>query len=453
MKKLLLSSVFALFALAGYSQQAIVSSLNELLADDLFNGCDASLVVYDLTDDTLLFSHRAAKSVRPASVQKVLTSVVALDYLGAEYTVDTHLLRDTVCGKVYVKGAMDPLFDESDIIAMAQSVPAGTIIDTLFADCSFCDSLYWGPGWSWDDNPYAYQPYLSPLMLCGGAVEVTVTPTRKGEAPEYSCVPASSFYTIVNEAVCSDNTLGKLTVLRDWLDDSNTIRITGNCEREKKVEMNMYKSADFFMAVLVEKLDSLGVTVNNVAFAIASDSCEVLFERKRALLDIVGEALTESNNLCAESLIYHLAAKYNDGTVSMSQGCDVVKRFVTNKLGFSGGFSIADGSGLSLYNYTTAEILLSTLKYAHSRGRIFRHFNTRLPLSGVSGTLKNRMRGTAAHRKVRAKTGTVKAISTLAGYATGSNGHCYAFVILNSGSLTSRPVREWQDKVCELLCR
>lgn len=454
MKKQIFSFALFFISLAAFPQNSIQTSLSELLNDDIFAGSDASLVVYDLTDDTLLFSHRASKTVRPASVQKVLTSVAALNNLGTSYTVDTRLFRDTVSGGFYVKGSMDPLFGESDILSMAMSVPAGTVIDTLFADCSFCDSLYWGPGWSWDDNPYAYQPYLSPLMLCGGAVEVTVAPAASGETPAVSCVPASSFYSVVNEAECGNRELGKLTILRDWLEDSNVIRITGNCEREKRVELNMYKSADFFMAVLVEKLDSLGVTVNNVSFATTPDSCcSLLYENKRCITDIVEEALRESDNLCAESLLYHLGAKNNPGSVAISQGCEVVKRFIVNKLGVESGFAVADGSGLSLYNYTTADILLAALRYAESRPRISAVLNRALPLSGVSGTLKNRTKGTVAYRKVRAKTGTVKGVCTLAGYATASNGHSYAFVMLNSGMLSSRPMREWQDKVCEVLCR
>jgi D-alanyl-D-alanine carboxypeptidase/D-alanyl-D-alanine-endopeptidase (penicillin-binding protein 4) len=103
------------------------------------------------------------------------------------------------------------------------------------------DSLYWGPGWSWDDNPYGYQPYLSPLMLCGGAVEVVVKPTKKDSVPDVITSPQSSFYSVVNEAVCGNEELGKLSILRDWLEDSNVIRVRGNCVREKKEKMNMYR--------------------------------------------------------------------------------------------------------------------------------------------------------------------------------------------------------------------
>ena len=55
--------------------------------------------------------------------------------------------------------------------------------------------------------------------------------------------------------------------------------------------------------------------------------------------------------------------------------------------------------------------------------------------------------------KIFAKTGTVTGVCTLAGYAQAANGHTLAFVMLNSGLPKASPVRVWQDKVCDLLCR
>ena len=454
--RLLLFLFLSFFSLFAGAQGNLVEGLNTLLKDKMFENSDASVVVYDLTADSMLFEHRAHKLVRPASVMKVLTSVVALDRLGVGYKFNTEMYEqraDSICN-LYVKGGMDPLFDVEDIVRMAASVPSGSVIDTLFADCSMIDSLYWGPGWSWDDNPYGYQPYLSPLMLCGGAVEVVVKPTKKDSVPDVITSPQSSFYSVVNEAVCGNEELGKLSILRDWLEDSNVIRVRGNCVREKKEKMNMYRSADFFMAVLAEKFDSLGVEVKNIAFSSTPDSCTLLHSCSRSLGSAVLRALLESENICAEAMIYHLGKMVSKGSVSMGHGCRVVSQFFKNRLGVSDtNFAVADGSGLSLYNYVTADLLMRALRYAHQRSRVGKPLYNSMPLAGVSGTLRNRMKGTAAYRKVRAKTGTVKAVCSLAGYATASNGHTYAFVLLNTGMQSSRPVREWQDKVCDLLCK
>ena len=445
--------LFILFSLCLHLSvaQSLNGRLDALLGDEFLHDSDASVMVYDLTADSLLYAHREHKRCRPASVAKVVTVAAALTRLGSGYTLDTHLYSNG--NNLYAKGTMDPLFNEEDMLSMAQSVPASTVVDTLFADCTFCDSLYWGPGWAWDDNPYGFQPYISPLLLCGGTVEVVVSPTEKGAAPRYSCTPQSSFYTVVNEAQCSNKELDKLTILRDWLNDSNTIRIRGNCTRETTERLNMYKSADFFMAVLVEKLRAQCVTVNNVAFRAVPDSALCIHSTARAIEDVVAEALLESDNICAESLLYHLAATKGGSTFSMEQGCGVVESFIQEYVGCNDGYSLYDGSGLSPYNHISAAAVLSILRYIYDNSDIYGVVYPRLPLSGVSGTMKHRTKGTAAYKKVRAKTGTVTGVCTLAGYATAKDGHILAFVLMNSGAESARKAREWQDKVCDALCR
>lgn len=453
--KLRLFICLLMLPFAALAQRAMKNSIDYLFRDALLNSVDASVMVYDLDDDTLLYAHRADKLVRPASVQKVITSVVAVDKLGSEYTLDTELFVKETDGyrNLYVKGTMDPLFGIDDMVRMASAVQGCGVIDTLFADCSFSDSIYWGSGWIWDDNPYGFQPYLSPLMVCGGAVEVVVSPSSKGEPPHYTVTPESSFYSVVNEAQSGIPALGKLTILRDWLQDSNVIRIRGNCTKRFKEKINMYKSADFFLALLVEKLDSVGVEVKALSFGRVPDGAERVHVTRRPLPDVVDEALMESDNLCAEALVYHLAARGNESPLSMDEGCDVIRDFLKKELAAGDGFSVADGSGLSVYNYVSAVQLVRTLRYAYEDGALFDVIYSRLPLSGVSGTMKNRTKDGAAYKKVRAKTGTVKGVCTLAGYARAANGHLYAFVILNNGLQKASVVRRWQDRVLDAICR
>ena len=453
--KLHLIILLLLFSFPAPAQRAMKNSIDYLLKDELLNTVDASVMLYDLNDDTLLYAHRPDKLVRPASVQKIVTSVVAVDKLGDGYTIDTELFikENGVCRNLYVKGRMDPLFGVDDMVKMASSVPGGNVVDTLFADCSFMDSLYWGSGWIWDDNPYGFQPYLSPLMVCGGAVEVVVSPASKGEVPHYTVTPESSFYSVVNEACSGDPSFGKLTILRDWLEDSNLIRIRGNCTKRYKEKINMYKSADFFLALLAEKLDSVGVEVKVISLGCTPDDAERIYLVRRPVVDVVDEALMESDNLCAEALVYHLAALGNEPPLSMDEGCEVLRGFLNREAGGCNGFSVADGSGLSVYDYISARHLINTLRYAYKDSTLFDVIYSRLPLSGVSGTMKNRTKDGVAYKKVRAKTGTVKGVCTLAGYAHAANGHLCAFVILNNGLQKVSLVRRWQDKVLETICR
>lgn len=94
---------------------------------------------------------------------------------------------------------------------------------------------------------------------------------------------------------------------------------------------------------------------------------------------------------------------------------------------------IADGSGLSLYNYVSADLEVKLLRYAYQNNNVYLHLYPSLPVAGQDGTLKNRMRGTFTAGNVRAKTGTLTGISSLAGYCTAANGHQICFSIINQG--------------------
>ena len=431
--------------------QGFKESMDTLLADNLFVDSDVSLAVYDLDAEQMLYAHRTEKMCRPASVLKVLTSGVALERLGVNYTMNTLLGRRD--GNLYLKGEFDPLFSEADMDAMLATVGSNGTVDTLFVDCTFMDSIYWGPGWSWDDTPWEFQPYMSPLMLNGGCVDVVVKPAERGAAPVVECRPVSSYYSVVNEAVSHDASQKKLTILRDWLDNSNVIRVRGNCNAVCGEKMNMFRSDRFFVSVMCDKLAARGVDVRNVVYAPLPDSIEVLHLKHRPIVDVVGEALLESNNLCAEALVYHLGALYGHRPVTHKDGVQIVKGFLDFNLKMPRRYEIADGSGLSLYTYISADMMLQMLRRIYADKAVYTVVQQGLPLSGWTGTLKGRMAGTAAERKISAKTGTVSGICTLAGYAQARNGHTLAFVVFNQGVISARKARQWQNKVCELLCK
>jgi D-alanyl-D-alanine carboxypeptidase/D-alanyl-D-alanine-endopeptidase (penicillin-binding protein 4) len=165
--------------------------------------------------------------------------------------------------------------------------------------------------------------------------------------------------------------------------------------------------------------------------------------------------MKESDNLCAESMFYHLASQYaNKKYVGAEDGTDAINSFMKEGLGFNPEhYKIADGSGVSLYNYVSPRLMLEYLKYAYYHADIFQPFYESLPIAGIDGTLEHRMKKTKAYRKVHAKTGTVTGVSALAGYAKASNGHQLAFVIINQNVMKKNKARAFQDKICHFLCQ
>lgn len=210
---------------------------------------------------------------------------------------------------------------------------------------------------------------------------------------------------------------------------------------------------DEFMTVFANMLREAGIVVEApVTTAPYSRDALMLCLRSHQLKEILVPMLKESDNLYAESVFYQIAALQGAHTAKAAHARQLVKKELS-KAGVTGvPYRIADGSGLSLYNYVTPELMVKLLCYAYRHTNIFMQLYPALPVAGQDGTLKNRMVNSSANGKVKAKTGTVTGVSSLAGYLTSANGHVLAFCIFNQGVLRNADGRDFQDKVCKALC-
>lgn len=211
---------------------------------------------------------------------------------------------------------------------------------------------------------------------------------------------------------------------------------------------------DVFVKRFVDRLRDEGVVVE--ADTVAGRQPGVAYEvgtRTHTIDQVLMPMMKESDNLCAEALFYQLGASTGAHPATARDARTVVRRLV-EKVGLRpSDYRIADGSGLSLYNYVTAELEVMLLRYAYQNTNIYMHLLPSLPVAGEDGTLRRRMRGTFTSGNVKAKTGSVTAISSLAGYCTAANGHVLCFAIINQGIRRGSEGRAFQDRVCEALCR
>ena len=172
-----------------------------------------------------------------------------------------------------------------------------------------------------------------------------------------------------------------------------------------------------------------------------------------SLKEILEPMLKESDNLYAESMFFQIASLQGVRPAKAAHARQLIKKTL-GKAGISEiPYRIADGSGLSLYNYVTPEILTRLLIYAYRDQRIFMNLYAALPIAGQDGTLKKRMKEPYVSGRVRAKTGTLSGISSLAGYALTPNYHMLAFCIINQGIMKNAEGRGFQDRVCESMCK
>ena len=204
---------------------------------------------------------------------------------------------------------------------------------------------------------------------------------------------------------------------------------------------------DQFMSIMMQEMRARGIQLSvTLARGRLPQGCTEIYRYNSSIDKVLLRMMKQSDNLYAESMFYQVAKGTSDAS-------GAVKRLAM-RLGLDPiNYTIADGSGLSLYNYVSAEMIVALLRHAYQNREIYDHLYPSLPIAGVDGTLEKRMTKGKAFGNVHAKTGPVSGVSTLAGYCQASNGHTLCFAILNQGLIKASDGREYQDRICEALCR
>ena len=444
-------------------QDSLTERIDQIIYEELPAGTDIALMVYDLTNDTTLYAYREKIMCRPASVQKVITSVTALSSLGSDYKFKTTLKTQGTIGKdsvlsgnLYLVGGLDPALNEHELRSMVSDLKKAGInrIDgTLYADVSIMDTMYWATGWCWDDAPASFQPYISPLMVHQGFVGIEVIPTSKGQAPKVNIYPENNHIRVVNKAVTQDNSLGPLSITRDWMNNDNTIIVEGNCKRRQSTDLSVVGSADFTFALFRQYLDEAGISYGKYEWGRCPVMGRELSVVSHDLPSVVKEALKESNNLFAEAMFLQTGRIQYPREIKFKDAAKYLQNFVSRKFGmFSSSFNIVDGSGLSMYDMCSPQFMVDMLSLIYKDQELYKIMYKSLPISGVDGTLKTRLSNKTTLNKVHAKTGSVTGSCTLAGYIRTADGRDLAFCIMNEGAIKMPPSRTVQDKICTVLC-
>lgn len=461
--RIFLFSILFLTA-SGKAQNRIDSCMQELLRADFLRNSEVGISIFDLTADSMLYTYQADQLYHPASTEKLLTTITAIDQLGADYTIPTTLcydgtLNDSILqGDLYIRGGFDPEFGSRDMEKLVQFLSGQgirRIEGAVYADISLKDTLPYGIGWCWDDALYDYQPVLSPLMYHKGYLSLRVIPGQTGEPAQISVTPESDSYSIDNRTRTRHSSSGPFRVTRNLFSSDSRITVSGNVTQEKRETITIPRPQELFMSVFLQQLKERGIHHSGFGgYAECPGEVILLEEIRRPIGEVVHRALKVSDNLSAEALFYQLAAhKKGEPYASSADGTKAVNTLMLEMGLDADEYSIADGSGLSSYNYISAKVLTEFLRYAARHQYIMDVIYPALPVAGVDGTLRNRMKNSLAYDNVRAKTGTVTGTSSLAGYLTASNGHLIAFAIINQNMKEGKAARAFQDRICQMLCK
>lgn len=441
--------------------------------DSLINrlpyGSEVGISIYNLTKKKSVYTYREKKLSRPASTMKLITTISTLSYPGGKKPFATevwyvgNIANDTLHGNIFVKGGMDPEFDDeamNSIVKQTARFPFKVLDGQIIGDLSMKDSLYWGAGWMWDDAPYDYQPHITPLIFHKGLTTVTAQPDSTGKAAIIKLFPQSDYCSIQNMTKSNTPEAGAFNVTRDYLRQSNVLRIEGDVNRNMSRDITVSFGQNYFLDTFSNRLvndygkqilksyscDYTSVDYSKgVRMAIWQTDCQ----------NVIKRMLKVSDNLNAEAMFYRLGglACNNSHPATAKDGVAAIKRMISIVGLNSMNYNIADGSGLSNYDYLSPELEVAFLRYAYEHTNIFNTIYPSLPIAGVDGSLKDRMTDPSTAGNVHAKTGSYTAIISLAGYLTSKVGDKIVFSIMNQNIFPDTAAQKFQDDICRLLCQ
>ncbi len=456
---------FALSAQAETLQQRITSVLEK---PDYEAVSFVGISILDTTTGEELFSQYTNKLFTPASNAKLFSSAAALDVFGPDHTFQTTVHHDgtledgTLTGSLILHGGGDPTLFTDSLKALAAQVSekVNVIHGNLIVDVSLFNSPLKGPGWMWDDNPDTYSMSISPLMLNYNTTRITVSQTQNGQ------LSARLFPETQYPVVEFLGGFGPVRINRKPFHP--TFTVTGSELPESgraETTLAVYDPAPWighaFYSMLLEQgieftqagdSGSTGTQPSTQPIVVAKvpqQGTQLCSVQSKPMSEILTLFNKPSENAIGEVLLHHLAGPTGAKPANWRNGSAALATWLEETVGLQKeSFRLQDGSGLTRYNLITPAGTTQLLQHM-AKGPNAKTYLESLPIAGVDGTLRNRMKTLPQGAAIHAKTGTMSGVSCLSGYAKTPEGKWRTFSILVNGYTGSSNIaRLLQDELC-----
>ncbi len=446
----------------------LTQQIESVLSDSALYQSRAGIKIVSLKTGQVLFETDSELLFHPASNMKLLTTATALTKLGSNFKFKTTFYADTsaitdstISGNLYIKGSGDPSLTTKDLWEIVQKLKElgiQQITGDLVCDETYLDDYYYGAGWMWDDASSSDFAPIGALSVNRNCVTVKVSPGAAiGDTLVVTLVPQTSYVTIENFGVTADSTdttlLKDFKIERKWREDENTIIVEGGVTAmspQKMRVIEIIEPALYFGTLFSELLSAEEIEfTGDIIKGETPDTNLVLVEHLSQRLSFLATTTNKnSDNLYAELLLKTLGAEILGPPGTAKKGLSTIKRFF-HQIGVdTTSFGLADGSGVSRYNMISPVQIIELLKQMHKDFNVQAEFKASLPIAGIDGTLRNRMKNTPAEGKLRGKTGTLRGTSALAGYTTTADGEALAFsMIMEHFVGPTSGIRRIQDQI------
>jgi D-alanyl-D-alanine carboxypeptidase/D-alanyl-D-alanine-endopeptidase (penicillin-binding protein 4) len=418
-----------------------------------------------------LFGQDAGKLMIPASNMKVLTLAAAAETLGWDFRYTTTLETSArvehgvLRGDLVVRGSGDPTISvrsaraERMLDEWAWALASAGIrrIDgRIIGDDQALDEEGVGAGWAWDYLQYAYAAPAGALVYNESVAVLTVTPGTSVGAPAVLALDPGSGLRLLNRATTSAAATEVTIDYRRHLDQP-VLEVTGLFPLGRPPIVRgvaVLNPTLFFATWLKAGLQSRGIDIAGPVVDFDDVAAEIEARKSSVaprvlassdsppLRDIAVVMMKVSQNLYAEMLLKTVGvARGGLGTTAAGHNAlgDLLRRWNIP----ADAYIAADGSGLSRYNYVTAETLTAVLERLYTDPRHRDPLLATLPVAGQYGTTAERMRRTRAEGNALTKTGSLSNVRTLAGFVRTRDGETLVFAILANDFVVSPATIIW----------
>ena len=402
------------------------------------------------------------KAMIPASVTKVATASTVLSHFPAGSKFKTQLLLENkakdgvVKGPLYLKGGGDPSFVSENMWFLVNAFKRNQIrkIDgDIVVDDTLFDRMRFDTSRQEKRVDRAYDAPVGAMSFNWNSVNIFVRPGAKGESAEVFVDPENEYVRLINHSQTSSKNENKLIVDRseDTKFDGDVIRVSGSIGKnfpEQAIFKNITQPDLWSGYNLKSFLAQRGIIVNGVIKSGKTpDSATVVAESEsKAIEQILADMNKFSNNYVAEMLTKDLGALHHT-PASLADGMKLINDHLLSLQIDSKEFKLQSPSGLTNENKLSSYALWRILQHLRNDFQVQPEFLTSLPIAGIDGTLKKRMKATSAERWVRAKTGYINNVVSLAGYAGRKDGKVLIFSFIYNGSTDEAKVRSFFDQL------
>jgi D-alanyl-D-alanine carboxypeptidase/D-alanyl-D-alanine-endopeptidase (penicillin-binding protein 4) len=463
---------------SGGTNAALRTMIDSLADAPEFSNAHWGILVVDPERGDTLYSRNAGKLFMPASNMKILTSATALAQLGPDYRYRTMFAarggvsNGTIGGDLLVIGRGDP--SVSDHMLHDAMIPLRGIADSLAArgihhitgrivaaGNAFPSDVF-GFGWTYDDFEDSYSAPIDELLFNEGFSELHVRGgERPGDPVRVDVTPARTFprvrvqATTIAAPAAGDGRRGRGEGLRAHKDSTTwDIILDGQigARDTATIEVTHHDPDVAYIAAVREALRDKGISIDDATPADTLGRVDTLATlTSPPLSDILKALMKPSQNQIAEMLFRTVALEQTGAGRTDSAQAIVGTQIAKWGAAVPAEAVIRDGSGLSRYDYISPRTVVRILD-AMRRSPHFAVYYDALPIAGVDGSIRNRMKGTPAQGNVHAKTGSVALSRSLSGYVTTADHHMLIFSFLaNNWTVPVSSVERVQDAIAARL--